>query len=171
MLIAGGVLLLGLAVGGWFGFRWISRMRIESEAFRLALGRTVSRLSGVTVAFERVSEGGGGSLSVEAIHVQPGPGMLAESAEFRDASALLTKSSWVGSEWGVTSVLMREGKVRFNPVRAALPADSVDLVPLPVGVGRPAISGSSESMLASGKIAPMRWSGSPWITRSSPATA
>ena len=135
MLIAGGVLLLGLAVGGWFGFRWISKMRIESEAFRLALGRTVSRLSGVTVAFERVSEGGGGSLSVEAIHVQPGPGMLAESAEFRDASALLTKSSWVGSEWGVTSVLMREGKVRFNPVRAALPADSVDLVPLPVGGG------------------------------------
>ncbi len=135
MLIAGGVLLLALAVGGWFGFRWISRMRIESEAFRLALGRTVSRLSGVTVAFERVSEGGGGSFSVEAIHVQPGPGMLAESAEFLDASALLTKSSWVGSEWGVTSVLVREGKVRFNPERAALPADRVDVVPLPVGGG------------------------------------
>ena len=131
LLLVGGLLLLALGVALWLGFRWLSSVRIESETFRQTLSRNLSRRTGAVVSLDRVRDGGGGSLSVGSVSLRPPEGVLAESVEINDASASLTKASWVGSEWGITNLLLTSARVLLNPTRPPLPADSTALLPPP----------------------------------------
>jgi hypothetical protein len=131
LLLAAGLLLFALGVALWLGFRWLSSVRIESETFRQTLSRNLSRRTGAVVNLDRVRDGGGGSLSVGAVSLRPPDGILAETVDIEDASASLTKASWVGREWGITNLLLTSARVQLNPKRPPLPADSTALLPPP----------------------------------------
>ena len=141
LLIAGLMFLALLGVGLWMGYGWLSRVRVESDAFRQALGRTISGMTGASVSLDRVRDSGGGTLSAAAVHVVLPEGSAVETADLTDLSATLTRASWVTDEWAVLNLVARGGTIRVNAGRGPLPADSTRLLPTPPGGGRETSSG------------------------------
>ncbi len=122
--------LISLAVvliSGYYGIRFLQRLRLEGETFRLAVNRRISQALGCKVEFNRLHEGGDRSLAAtDATLTIMDPGLL-ESAKFSSVNAALTSSSWFSNEWGIRQLSVSGGVIHFNPARIPSQPDSSPL--------------------------------------------
>lgn len=119
-LVAIGV--LAVLAASIYGFRMMTRFRVEGETFRVNVGRRVSEILGRRTVFGKFTSGTFNDLFTPSANIEMNSGELLESVKLTDLQAVFSGPSWMTNEWNLSSLFVRQGRLVFNP---QTPDDSV----------------------------------------------
>ena len=116
-IVASLLLVFLLGVGGFFGYHWLTRFRLEGNGFQVNVGRRLSEIFNRQVTLARFRQGPVRDLSNAEVSMDGRFGDLMERATFHDVNLILSPAAWVGGDWDITTLRMREGLIQLNPGR------------------------------------------------------